>query len=309
MMRPSGGMPDDSAAPTAPARTFARALDIASTILDIMSTMQDRRAAPLSRDINGRIARRVRALRAELGMTLDALAAKSEVSRSMISLVERGESSPTAAVLEKIASGLGVSQSHAQAGTVHRGDRHRAIACVEEMNVTDAIRIRCLQTIAEREIEGLSDVLIDCVEGGASVSFMLPMSRAKADAFWRSTAASVARGERVVLGAEDAAGTIVGTAQVILAQPENQPHRGDLAKMLVHRRARRRGVGAALLVAAERSALSAGKTLLVLDTASDDAERRYARQGWQRCGAIPNYALWPDGRPCTTTFFYKFLRE
>jgi len=177
------------------------------------------------------------------------------------------------------------------------------------MNVTDAIRIRCLQTIVEREIEGLSDVLIDCVEGGASVSFMLPMSRAKADAFWRSTAASVARGERVVLAAEDAAGTIVGTAQVILAQPENQPHRGDLAKMLVHRRARRRGVGAALLVAAERSALSAGKTLLVLDTASDDAERLYARQGWQRCGEIPNYALWPDGRPCATTFFYKFLRE
>jgi len=175
--------------------------------------------------------------------------------------------------------------------------------------VTDPIRIRCLQTIGEREIEGLSDVLIDCVEGGASVSFMLPMSRAKADAFWRSTAASVARGERVVLAAEDAAGTIVGTAQVILAQPENQPHRGDLAKMLVHRRARRRGVGAALLVAAERSALSAGKTLLVLDTASDDAERLYARQGWQRCGEIPNYALWPDGRPCTTTFFYKFLRE
>ena len=177
------------------------------------------------------------------------------------------------------------------------------------MNVTDAIRIRCLQTIAEREIEGLSDVLIDCVEGGASVSFMLPMSRAKADAFWRSTAASVARGERVVLAAEDAAGTIVGTAQVILAQPENQPHRGDLAKILVHRRTRRRGVGAALLVAAERSALSAGKTLLVLDTASDDAERLYVRQGWQRCGEIPNYALWPDGRPCATTFFYKFLRE
>ena len=175
--------------------------------------------------------------------------------------------------------------------------------------MTDAIRIRCLQTIAEREIEGLSDVLIDCVEGGASVSFMLPMSRAKADAFWRSTAASVARGERVVLAAEDAAGTIVGTAQVILAQPENQPHRGDLAKILVHRRTRRRGVGAALLVAAERSALSAGKTLLVLDTASDDAERLYARQGWQRCGEIPNYALWPDGRPCATTFFYKFLRE
>ena len=173
----------------------------------------------------------------------------------------------------------------------------------------DAIRIRRLQTIGEREIQGLSDVLIDCVEGGASVSFMLPMSRAKAETFWRTAAASVARGERVVLSAEDETGSIVGTVQVILAQPENQPHRGDLAKMLVHRRARRRGIGAALLVAAERSALDAGKTLLVLDTASDDAERLYARQGWERCGIIPNYALWPDGRPCATTYFFKSLRD
>jgi len=154
----------------------------------------------------------------------------------------------------------------------------------------------------------LSDVLIDCVEGGASVSFMLPMSRAKAETFWRTIAGSVERGERVVLAAEDEAGSIVGTVQVILAQPENQPHRGDLAKMLVHRRARRRGIGAALLAAAERNALNAGKTLLVLDTASSDAERLYARQGWQRCGEIPNYALWPDGTPCVTTIFFKFLR-
>src|SRR5439155_10245525 len=136
-----------------------------------------------------------------------------------------------------------------------RDRRHRAIACLEETKVTDAIKIRRLQTIGDREIEGLGDVLIDCVEGGASVGFMLPMTRAKADAFWRSASASVARGERVVLAAEDAAGAIVGTAQVILHQPENQPHRGDLAKMLVHRRARRHGVGAALLAAAERGAL------------------------------------------------------
>ena len=175
--------------------------------------------------------------------------------------------------------------------------------------MSGGIQIRCLQTIGDREIQGLGDVLIDCVEGGASVSFMLPMSRAKADAFWRSTAASVARGERVVLAAEDETGAIVGTAQIILAQPENQPHRGDLAKMLVHRRARRRGVGGKLLAAAERSALDAGKTLLVLDTASDDAERLYARQGWQRCGVIPNYALLPDGTPCATTYFFKSLRD
>jgi len=173
--------------------------------------------------------------------------------------------------------------------------------------VRDDIRIRALATIGDREIQGLGDVLIDCVEGGASVSFMLPMSRAKADAFWRGVSASVARGERVVLAAEDAEGAIVGSVQVILAQPENQPHRGDLAKMLVHRRARRRGVGAALLVAAERSALDAGKTLLVLDTASDDAERVYVRGGWQRCGLIPDYALSPDGRPCATTYYFKFL--
>jgi len=155
----------------------------------------------------------------------------------------------------------------------------------------------------------LSDLLIDCVEGGASVSFMLPFSRAKAEAFWHGVSASVARGERVVLAAEDASGTIVGTVQVILNLPENQPHRGDVAKMLVHRRARRRGIGAALLAAAERSALNAGKTLLVLDTVTgSDGERLYARQGWKRCGEIPNYALWPDGRPCAATIFFKSLR-
>ena len=169
-------------------------------------------------------------------------------------------------------------------------------------------RIRSLEKIGDREVEGLSDVLIDCVEGGASVSFMLPMTREKADAFWRSAAESAARGERIVLAAEDANG-IVGTVQVILDQPENQPHRGDVAKMLVHRRARRRGIGAALLAAAERSALEAGKTLLVLDTASGDAERVYQREGWQRCGTIPDYALWPAGGYCATTIYYKALRS
>lgn len=174
--------------------------------------------------------------------------------------------------------------------------------------MADNIQVRVLETLDERAIQELGDVLIDCVEGGASVSFMLPMTRAKADAFWRTAAASVARGERVVLAAEDATGTIIGTATVILQQPENQPHRGDIAKMLVHRQARKRGVGAALLMAAEESAVRAGKTLLVLDTASADAERLYERQGWQRCGVIPDYALLPDGPPCATVIYYKFLR-
>ena len=170
------------------------------------------------------------------------------------------------------------------------------------------IEIRRLDTIGEREIRGLSEVLVDCVEGGASVSFMLPMTRAKAEAFWQAAAASVARGERIVLVAEDEVGAIIGTVQVLLNQPENQPHRGDIAKMLVHRRARRLGVGAALLAGAESAALDAGKSLLVLDTVTNtDAYRLYSRNGWQRVGEIPNYALWPDGRPCPTTLFFKSL--
>jgi GNAT superfamily N-acetyltransferase len=175
--------------------------------------------------------------------------------------------------------------------------------------VTDATQIRCLETFGGREIQELCDVLIDCVEGGASVSFMFPMTRAKAEAFWCSVAASAAREERAVLAAEDTEGTIVGTVQVIWAQPENQPHRAELAKMLVHRRARRHGIGAALLAAAEQRALNAGKTLLVLDTAGGDAERLYARRGWERAGIIPNYALWPQGGFCATTVFFKSLRH
>jgi GNAT superfamily N-acetyltransferase len=170
------------------------------------------------------------------------------------------------------------------------------------------ISIRYLEHIGAREIEGLGNVLIDCVEGGASVSFMWPMTRMKADAFWRDVAESALRGERMVFAAEDTGGNIVGTLQVIWAQPENQPHRGDVAKMLVHRSARRQGIGAALLAAAERAALAAGKTLLVLDTVTGgDAERMYTREGWQRCGVIPDYALWPDGRLCATTVFFKIL--
>jgi len=170
------------------------------------------------------------------------------------------------------------------------------------------MQIRCLDALGDLEVQGLSEVLMDCVEGGASVSFMLPINRAKSDAYWRDTAASMARGERALLVAEDAAHAIVGTVQVIWAQPENQPHRGEIAKMLVHRQARRQGVGAALLDAAEQTALSAGRTLLVLDTASADAERLYARQGWRRVGAIPDYALWPRGGFCPTTIFFKSLR-
>jgi len=170
-----------------------------------------------------------------------------------------------------------------------------------------AFTVRRLQTLSSREFGGLCDVLMDCVEGGASVSFMHPMTIAKAVEFWRDVAASMARGERALLIAEDAQGAVIGTAQVVWASPENQPHRADVAKMLVHRRARRLGVGAAVLEAAERAAADAGKSLLVLDTASEDAARLYERRGWQRVGTIPHFALWPDGSPCDTVVYYKRL--
>jgi GNAT superfamily N-acetyltransferase len=167
--------------------------------------------------------------------------------------------------------------------------------------------VRQPAALGDREVHGLGDVLIDCVEGGASVSFMWPMTRDKADAYWCDAAASVARGERIVLTAEEADGSIIGTVTLVTKQPENQPHRADLAKMLVHRRARRRGVGDALLGAAENAARAAGKTLLVLDTASPEAARLYERHGWVRCGEIPFYALMPDGAPCATILYYRVL--
>ncbi|KVU66025.1 acetyltransferase [Burkholderia ubonensis] len=157
-------------------------------------------------------------------------------------------------------------------------------------------------------IDALSDVLIDCVEGGASVSFMSPISRDTAARFWRQVADGVIRGERILLVAERADGRVVGTVQLITALPENQPHRADVAKMLVHRDARRQGVGARLMAAADNAARAAGKAVLVLDTVTgSDAARLYERAGWRRVGDVPNYALMPDGRYCATTFFHKQL--
>ncbi len=175
--------------------------------------------------------------------------------------------------------------------------------------MTSPPRIRALSADeALAAVPGLSAVLLDCVAGGASVGFMAPLAPGRAEAFWTGVARGVAAGERVLLAAEDPAdGTILGTVQVVLAQPENQPHRGDVSKMLVHRAARCRGVGAALLQAAQAAARAAGKTLLVLDTASAEAERLYERSGWVRVGTVPGFALWPTGGPCDTVFYYKTL--
>ncbi len=169
-----------------------------------------------------------------------------------------------------------------------------------------AARVRRVTTVTDTQLRALARLLIDCVDGGASVSFMHPLSMSRALAFWQSVAGAAARRERALLVAEDAAG-IVGTVQLVLDQPENQPHRADLSKMLVLRSARRQGVGEALVHAAEQLARECGKSLLVLDTASGDAERLYARLGWQRCGVIPGYALLPHGGLCSTTYFYRVL--
>ena len=166
--------------------------------------------------------------------------------------------------------------------------------------------VRRLHALADAQIDELAGVLIDCVEGGASVSFMHPLPRDRAVAFWRRVAQGVAAGERALLVAEDARG-LCGTVQLVLDQPENQPHRAELSKMLVHRRARRQGLGAALMRAAEATARECGKTLLVLDTANDEAARLYARLGWTRVGVIPGYALLPQGGLCGTTVFYRNL--
>jgi GNAT superfamily N-acetyltransferase len=171
---------------------------------------------------------------------------------------------------------------------------------------TDAWTLRRLRAVDDARLAGLTDVMIDCVAGGASVGFMDPLTRERAAAFWHRVAQGVAAGARALLVAEDTQG-VCGTVQLVLEQLENQPHRANLSKLLVHRRARRRGVGAALMRAAEATARECGKTLLVLDTATGDAERLYERLGWTRVGMIPGYALLPQGGLCDTTVYYRSL--
>jgi len=168
-----------------------------------------------------------------------------------------------------------------------------------------AITLRTLSHADARACsEQLADVLIDCVEGGASVSFMLPLARTTALQFWHDVAAGVGRAERTLIVAEDSTG-ILGTVQLITAMPDNQQHRADVAKLLVRRRARGAGVGRRLMEAVEGAARTQGRSVLVLDTADAVAERLYERSGWQRAGVIPDFARLPDGPLCATTFFYK----
>ena len=161
---------------------------------------------------------------------------------------------------------------------------------------------------AQAKRAALVDLLIDSVEHGASVNFVWPMTRTKAETWWDGALASHARGERLILTAE-AAGRVDGTVQLILAPQENQRFRAEIAKLLVHSRARRQGLGAALMNAAEEEAQRIGRTLLTLDTETcSDADRLYRRLGWTKFGEVPGYAMSADGRGRETcSFFYKQL--
>jgi GNAT superfamily N-acetyltransferase len=173
------------------------------------------------------------------------------------------------------------------------------------VTVADEIEIRVLDAADAREhLDALAAVLVDCVEGGASVSYMALFSLADARAALEPMVAEAELGRRLLLGAF-LNGDLVGTVQVLLAFPPNQLHRGEIAKMLVHRSARNRGIGQLLMEHAERAAKAAGKTLLVLDTANGTAARLYERCGWVKVGEIPGFALYPDGEPCATVFYYK----
>jgi GNAT superfamily N-acetyltransferase len=161
--------------------------------------------------------------------------------------------------------------------------------------------------VSDVALEELASVLIDCVEGGASVSFMSPFSFEEGLAFFRKVAGSVASGDTVLLAAR-LDGRIVGTVQLGLDTPPNQPHRADIKKMLVRRVARGRGVGAALIAQVEEEARRLGRWLLVLDTVpGENGYRLYKRAGWTESGIIPNYAMFPDGRLCDTALFWKRL--
>jgi ribosomal protein S18 acetylase RimI-like enzyme len=151
----------------------------------------------------------------------------------------------------------------------------------------------------------LSEILIEVVANGGSVSFMHPLEQARADAFWEGALAAAARGERVILGAWDGE-TLVGTVTLLLDLPPNQPHRGEIAKMMTRVSHRGRGVARALMIELERIAAERGRTILTLDTATDEgAGGLYQKLGFIYAGTLPEYALKPHGGLTGTDLYWK----
>ncbi len=167
-----------------------------------------------------------------------------------------------------------------------------------------AVEIRALQASPEI-IAPLSEILIETVASGGSVSFMHPLERRTAEAFWAGALASAARGERIVLGAF-ADGALVGTVSLLLDCPPNQPHRAEIAKIMTRPSHRGRGVATALLRAAEQMATRRARTLLTLDTAAEDgASTLYQKLGYTLAGTIPDYAFKPHGGLTATMVYWK----
>ncbi len=168
------------------------------------------------------------------------------------------------------------------------------------------MEIRKLHALEVRKrILELAVILDDCVKNGASVSFMNPFDLGEASKFYEEVASKCVAGE-LMLFAAILDGKAVGTVQLAPSQKPNQPHRADLVKMLVHSKHRRLGIGQKLLDLVDFEAKSYGITLITLDTAAgSDAERLYLRAEYQKAGTIPDYALWPDGGYCDTTYYYK----
>jgi GNAT superfamily N-acetyltransferase len=176
------------------------------------------------------------------------------------------------------------------------------------MSTAEQIEVRRLTPgEALAQLDALAAVLADCVDGGASVGYMAPFSQADARAAFEAFVGDAEEGRRIIFAAF-VGGELIGTAQLVVGVPPNQPHRADVARVLVHRSARRRGIAQRLMEQLEQEARTEGKTLLVLDAVTrGDAARLYDRLGWNTVGVIPNYALFPDGRFCDTTVFWKAL--
>jgi L-amino acid N-acyltransferase YncA len=169
------------------------------------------------------------------------------------------------------------------------------------------ITIETLNAAAtRRHLPDLAAVLVDCVTHGASVSFMKPFGQADGEAFFARVADSVAAGDTVLVAAF-LGDRVIGTAQLGLDMPPNQPHRAEVKKMLVHSDGRRQGIAGSMLRRIEEEALASGRHLLILDTASEEAKRVYERGGWSRFGFVPDFALLPDGGFCDTTYYLKDL--
>ncbi|MFI7498668.1 GNAT family N-acetyltransferase [Streptomyces sp. NPDC049687] len=154
-------------------------------------------------------------------------------------------------------------------------------------------------------LDQLADLLIDTVDGGASVGFLAPLDRPEAVAWWRGRAAAVAAGQLAVWAAQDG-DRVVGTVGLAFPDKPNSRHRAELVKLMVHRDTRGKGLGRTLLTTAEQAAVAAGVTLLHLDTETDSpAEHLYRTAGWTRAGVIPGYAADPAGVLRPTTLYYK----